>query len=80
MTTENLNPFESARKQIKAACETLELESAVYELLNEPRRITEVNIPVKMDDGSLKVFKGYRSLYNDAAGPGMLSGCTTAND
>ena len=70
MTAENLNPFESARKQIKAACEALELDPAVYELLNEPKRIVEVNIPVKMDDGSLKVFKGYRSLYNDAAGPG----------
>lgn len=70
MTAENLNPFESARKQMKAACEALGLEPAVYELLSEPRRIVEINIPVKMDDGSMKVFKGYRSLYNDAAGPG----------
>lgn len=70
MTIENLNPLQSAQKQIKAACEALGLDPAVYELLREPKRVIEISIPVKMDDGSLKVFKGYRSVYNDAAGPG----------
>lgn len=70
MTKENLNPLQSARKQIKLACDALELEAGVYELLREPKRVIEISIPVKMDDGSLKVFKGYRAVYNDAAGPG----------
>ena len=45
------------------------MEPQVYELLKEPRRVIEVNIPVKMDDGSIKVFKGYRSQHCDAVGP-----------
>ncbi|NLY45149.1 MAG: Glu/Leu/Phe/Val dehydrogenase [Tissierella sp.] len=70
MTNENLNPLESAQQQIKSACDILSLEPSVYELLKEPQRVIEVSIPVKMDDGSVKVFKGYRSLHNDAIGPG----------
>lgn len=64
------NPLESAQLQVKHACDRLGLDPAVYELLKEPQRVIEVSIPVKMDDGSLKTFKGYRSLHNDAIGPG----------
>ncbi|MDO5718686.1 MAG: Glu/Leu/Phe/Val dehydrogenase [Tissierellia bacterium] len=63
------NPLESARNEIRKACDLLKLDSAVYEILKEPRRVIEVSIPVRMDDGSLKVFKGYRSAHNDAVGP-----------
>lgn len=70
MSKELVNPLESAQLQIKKACDTLELEPAVYELLKEPQRVIEVSIPVRMDDGSLQVFKGWRSLHNDAVGPG----------
>lgn len=70
MKKENLNPLHSLQQQIKLGCERLKLESSVYELLKEPKRIIEINIPVKMDNGNIQVFKGYRSLYNDAAGPG----------
>lgn len=70
MSNEKLNPFESAQSQIKMACDALGLEPAVYELLKEPQRVIEISIPVKMDDGSIKVFKGYRSMHNDAVGPG----------
>lgn len=69
MAKENLNPFENAQKQVKTACDKLGMEPAVYELLKEPQRVIEVSIPVKMDDGSVKVFKGYRSQHNDAVGP-----------
>ncbi len=65
-----MNPLESAQKQIKIACDILELDSAVYEILKEPQRVIEISIPVRMDDGSLKVFKGYRALHNNAVGPG----------
>lgn len=70
MAKESLNPLESAQKQIKIACDSLGLDPAVYELLKEPQRVIEVSIPVKMDDGTVKVFKGYRSVHNDAIGPG----------
>ncbi len=70
MSKENLNPLESAQRQVKAACDALKLEPAVYEILKEPLRTIEISIPVKMDDGTTKVFKGYRSVHNDAIGPG----------
>lgn len=63
------NPLEDVQKQIKNACDKLELDESVYELLKEPQRAIDISIPVKMDDGSVKTFKGYRSLHNDAAGP-----------
>lgn len=52
----------------KNACDKLGMEPAVYELLKEPMRVIEVSIPVKMDDGSIKTFKGFRSQHNDAVG------------
>ncbi len=70
MTKEMLNPLESAQKQVKTACDKLGLESSVYELLKEPQRVIEISIPVKMDDGTVKIFKGYRSVHNNAIGPG----------
>lgn len=70
MSKENLNPFESAQSQIKHACEVLGLEPAVYELLKEPERVIEISIPVKMDNGTTRVFKGWRSLHSTAIGPG----------
>ncbi len=59
-----------AQKNIKRAIENLGLEYKYYELLKEPKRVIEINIPVVMDDGYLKVFKGYRSLHTDVLGPG----------
>ena len=70
MNKENLNPLESAQMQIKIACDKLQLDSAVYEILKEPQRVIEISIPVKMDDKTVKVFKGFRCLHNDAIGPG----------
>lgn len=70
MSNESLNPLESAQLQVKNACDALGLAPEVYELLKEPKRMIEISIPVKMDDGTLKVFKGYRALHNDAIGPG----------
>lgn len=67
---DNLNPFYNAQKQVKEACDKLGMEPAVYEILKQPLRVLEVSIPVKMDDGTIKVFTGYRALHNDAVGPG----------
>lgn len=69
MAKEVLNPLENSQMQVKNACDALGLDPVVYEILKEPQRIIEVNIPVRMDDGSLKVFKGYRASHNDAVGP-----------
>ncbi len=69
MATENLNPFESAQAKVKRACEQLGLGDDYYQFLSEPQRVIEVNIPVRMDDGSLKMFKGWRSQHNMAIGP-----------
>ena len=55
--------------QVKQACEKLGLEDHIYSLLKEPQRVLEVSIPVKMDDGTYEVFKGYRSQHNNAMGP-----------
>ncbi len=59
----------NAQLQVKQACEKLGLEDHVYELLKEPQRVLEVSIPVKMDNGTYEVFKGYRSQHNNAIGP-----------
>lgn len=71
MSTNNLerNPFKIAQMQLKAACDALGEDESVYLLLSEPERVLEVNIPVKMDDGSSRMFTGYRVQHNDAPGP-----------
>ncbi len=67
---ENFNPLTKVQSQIKNAVETLGLEDSVYEILKEPKSTLEVSIPLKRDDGSLEIFKGYRAIHNDAIGPG----------
>lgn len=69
MPRENLNPFDNVQLQLKKACDNLNIDPNVYEILKEPLRVLEVSIPVKMDDGTIKVFKGFRSQHNDAVGP-----------
>jgi glutamate dehydrogenase len=69
MSEQTMNPFLICQGQIKEACDQLGLEPAAYEILKQPKRILEVSIPVKMDDGTIKVFTGWRSQHNDANGP-----------
>lgn len=64
-----LNPFEIAQRQLDEAAELLQLDPAVHELLRWPIRELHVSLPVKMDDGTTKVFHGFRVQYNDARGP-----------
>jgi len=63
------NPFEIARKQIAACAEILKLEPHVHEFLRNPMFEVHVSLPVRMDDGSTKIFQGFRVQYNDAKGP-----------
>ena len=66
---EMLDLLKSTQFIIKEAVEKLGYSDAMYELLKEPLRIITVRIPVRMDDGSTKIFIGYRSQHNDAVGP-----------
>ncbi|MBM7717662.1 glutamate dehydrogenase [Bacillus thermophilus] len=66
---ENLNLFTSTQKVIKHSLNKLGFGEEMYELLKEPIRMLTVRIPVKMDDGSVKVFTGYRAQHNDSVGP-----------
>ena len=69
MARETLNPFEIAQKQVKSACDKLNADPAVYEILKNPMRVLEVSFPVRLDDGTVKTFIGYRSQHNNAVGP-----------
>ncbi|MEF2247010.1 MULTISPECIES: Glu/Leu/Phe/Val family dehydrogenase [unclassified Paenibacillus] len=66
---ENLNPYEIAQQQVDAAAKLLQLPEHVTNLLKHPKRVLSVSFPVKMDDGSVKVFEGFRAQHNDAIGP-----------
>jgi glutamate dehydrogenase len=66
---ENLNLFTSTQHVINDALSKLGYSEEMYELLKEPIRMLTVRIPVRMDDGSIKVFTGYRAQHNDAVGP-----------
>ena len=72
MENQSLDTFLNARKQIQHACALFEECSNdvnKYALLSFPKRVIEVNIPVKMDDGKIKIFTWFRSQHNDARGP-----------
>ncbi|GAB4168960.1 MAG: Glu/Leu/Phe/Val dehydrogenase [Calditrichia bacterium] len=64
-----LNPFENALKQFDKAARALNLSENQIAMIKEPRRVTEVNLPVRMDDGSIRLFKGYRVQHSIARGP-----------
>ncbi|MGE0242302.1 MAG: Glu/Leu/Phe/Val dehydrogenase [Nitrososphaeraceae archaeon] len=66
---EKINPFEVALKQLEESSKILNLDKGMLEILANPKRVLTVSIPTKMDDGSIKVFTGFRSQHNDARGP-----------
>lgn len=63
------NPFETAQLQFDNVADKLDLDQATRQLLRQPSREYHFTIPVKMDDGTTKVFNGYRIQHNDARGP-----------
>ncbi|HDG61582.1 MAG TPA: Glu/Leu/Phe/Val dehydrogenase, partial [Thermotoga sp.] len=63
------NPYEIFLEQLERASKVLKLKGDIVEMLKHPERVIEVSIPVKMDDGSIKVFTGWRSQHNTALGP-----------
>jgi glutamate dehydrogenase/leucine dehydrogenase len=69
MASESFNPFKMAQTQFDNIAEQLGLDQATRDLLRNPDREYHFNIPVRMDDGSYKVFRGFRVQHNDARGP-----------
>ncbi|MCE4985145.1 Glu/Leu/Phe/Val family dehydrogenase [Staphylococcus arlettae] len=67
--TENSNLVSSTQEIIEEALHNLGFDNGMFDLIKEPLRFLEVRIPVKMDDGTVKTFTGYRSQHNDAVGP-----------
>ncbi len=70
MTPESYNAFAAAQRQFDEAADVLALHLAVRELLRLPVREYLFSIPVRMDDGEMKIFRGFRVQHNDARGPG----------
>jgi glutamate dehydrogenase (NAD(P)+) len=64
-----VNPFAIAQRQLDQCAKILQLDPATQAILRVPMRELHVSLPVRMDDGSVKVFQGFRVQYNDAKGP-----------
>ena len=60
----DFNAFQMAQQQIKDCCEKLGLPAQYYEILKQPMSIATAAIPVRMDNGEVKVFDAYRSQHN----------------
>jgi glutamate dehydrogenase (NAD(P)+) len=69
MTKTLYNPFKNAQIQFDRIAETLGLEQGVRDLLRLPMREFHFTVPVKMDDGTTKIFQAFRIRHNDARGP-----------
>jgi len=66
---EDLNPFRIAMQQFETAAQKLKLDEGMREVLRSPRRALSLHLPIKMDDGRIKVFEGFRVQHNNSRGP-----------
>jgi glutamate dehydrogenase/leucine dehydrogenase len=66
---EQINAFESAMQQLANAAKILNLNSEILTQLSHPQRILSVTVPLKMDNGEVRIFSGFRVQYNNARGP-----------
>lgn len=69
MSKGSYNPYENAQAQFDRVAEMIGLDDATRALLRQPMKEYHFTIPVRMDDGSTKIFNGYRIQHNDARGP-----------
>ncbi len=67
---DSLNVWEMAQQQLDDVASIIGLNESVHSFLREPRRVLEVSIPVLMDSGAFKMFRGYRVQHNMSRGPG----------
>ncbi|RDE17809.1 MAG: glutamate dehydrogenase [Candidatus Thorarchaeota archaeon] len=63
------NPFEIAQHQIDIVAKRMKIDPGIIEIIKQPKRVLEVSVPIRMDNGQLRVFRGYRVQHNDARGP-----------
>jgi glutamate dehydrogenase (NAD(P)+) len=70
MYMKTYNPFEVAQQQFDRIAELLGLDKATRDLLRQPLREYHFSIPVRMDDGHVQIFRGFRVQHNDSRGPG----------
>jgi glutamate dehydrogenase len=69
MTTKPFSPFQMAQSQFDKVAEHLHLDQSARDLLRNPMREYQFSIPVRMDDGHVQIFRGFRVQHNDARGP-----------
>ena len=69
MSEKSFNAFEMAQKQFDKVANMIGLDQATRDLLRNPLREYHFSIPVRMDDGTVKIFRGFRVQHNDARGP-----------
>ncbi len=69
MSKANYNAYAEAKAQFDQVAEKIGLDGATRDFLRQPMREYHFSIPVNMDDGSKKIFRGYRVQHNDARGP-----------
>lgn len=63
------DPFQNVLEQLNQVQKLIKIDPNIFAQLQSPQRVLEISIPVRMDNGSIKVFIGYRSQFNDARGP-----------
>src|SRR6202522_1490868 len=66
---EDLNPYRISQIQFDIAAEYLKLDQGLRQILRAPKRVLEVSVPTKLDNGQIKVFTGFRVQHNVARGP-----------
>jgi glutamate dehydrogenase/leucine dehydrogenase len=63
------DPFANATKQLDDACQILKIDKGVRDYLAQPNKVLRIKIPVKMDNGKIRIFTGFRSQHNNDRGP-----------
>lgn len=69
MSASTINPFEMAQRQFDAVAEKLNLPDGARQIMRNPLREFHFMVPVRMDDGTMRVFRGFRVQHNDSRGP-----------
>jgi glutamate dehydrogenase (NAD(P)+) len=68
-TGNEMNAYDNALKQLERTADIIGLNPDVHEILKQPKRILSVSIPIRLENGSVRNFQGYRVQFNDARGP-----------
>lgn len=63
------NPYDTMQNQLEETLQYADVDEEIFEVIRTPDRVLEFSVPVRMDDGSIEVFDGYRCQFDDARGP-----------